>query len=433
MNSLTSDKEDWRLVAIGGTQQALAAFAGITMVPLIILRSIGAGSDECALCVSLAMLISGISTLLQSLRLGFIGSGYLLVMGTSSMFIAPSIMAGKAGGVALIFGMVLLMSPVEFIVALLSRYLKRVATAPVVGCIVMLLAFSVLPVSMKQFIGGYAKDSGTWRHLLLGCITLACIVFAQASPWRALKAASIVFGIVVGYIVGALMGMADFSQLAGSALVGMPRPFWYGVPKFSLEMVLPFGMAYVLTAIETYGDIHAIAHVNGEAQPEPKRVSGGLAADALGSLMAGAFGTMANTTFSGNVAIAGMSGVKSPKCAYVAAGVMAALSFLPKLSALVSAMPSAVLGASMLVACVFLFNVALQMIAKCAKEELMVVAIGIAAGVGVQMLPEIGDKAAPWLAVFLKSSVSVGALAAVASSSIMRLLNNIAQEHKDAP
>ncbi len=424
MNGLTSDKEDWRLVAIGGTQQALAAFAGITMVPLIILRSIGAGSDECAMCVSLAMLISGISTLLQSLRLGFIGSGYLLIMGTSSMFIAPSIMAGKAGGVALIFGMILLMSPIEFIIAPLSRYLKRVATAPVVGCIVLLLAFSVLPVSMKQFIGGYAQDSGTWRHLLLGFITVACIAAAQVSPWRPLKAASIVVGLVVGYIVGAAMGMCDFTQLAESEWLGTPRPFWYGMPKFSLEMMLPFGMAYFLTAIETYGDLHAIAHVNGEEQPEPKRVSGGLAADALGSLIAGAAGTMANTTFSGNVAIAGMSGVKSPKCAYVVAGVFAALSFLPKLSSLVSSMPSAVLGASMLVACVFLINVALQMIGRCRDDEKMVVAIGVAAGLGVQMLPELGDKAVPWLALFLKSSVSVGAVAAVLSSSIMRLLYN---------
>jgi NCS2 family nucleobase:cation symporter-2/xanthine permease XanP len=369
------------------------------------------------------MLISGISTLLQSLRLGFIGSGYLLIMGTSSMFIAPSIMAGKAGGVALIFGMILLMSPIEFIIAPLSRYLKRVATAPVVGCIVLLLAFSVLPVSMKQFIGGYAQDSGTWRHLLLGFITVACIAAAQVSPWRPLKAASIVVGLVVGYIVGAAMGMCDFTQLAESEWLGTPRPFWYGMPKFSLEMMLPFGMAYFLTAIETYGDLHAIAHVNGEEQPEPKRVSGGLAADALGSLIAGAAGTMANTTFSGNVAIAGMSGVKSPKCVYVAACVIAALSFLPKLSSLVAAMPSAVLGASMLVACVFLIKVAMQLIGKCRDMEYMTVAIGIAAGLGVQMLPELGDKAAPWLALFLKSSVSVGAVAAVLASFIQRLLN----------
>ncbi len=167
MNSNNINKEDWRLLAIGGTQQALAAFAGITMVPLIILRSIGAGGDECALCVSLAMLVSGISTLLQSMRLGFIGSGYLLIMGTSSMFIAPSIMAGKAGGVALIFGMLMAMSPVEFIVAPLSRLLRKVATAPVVGCIVLLLAFSGLPVSSKQFIAGYGKDGGTCRDFLL--------------------------------------------------------------------------------------------------------------------------------------------------------------------------------------------------------------------------------------------------------------------------
>ena len=422
MNDNTQCKDDWKLLAIGGTQQALAAFAGTTMVPLIILRSIGAGADECALCICLAMFVSGISTLLQSMRLGFIGSGYLLIMGTSSIFIVPSIMAGKAGGAALIFGMLMLMSPVEFIVAPLSRYLRRVATAPVIACLVMLLAFSVLPVSMKQFIGGYAPDCGGWRHLLLGFVTLACTTFAQASPWRPLKAASIVFGIAVGYIFGAIMGMADFSQLSANAWFGAPRPLWYGLPKFSLEMALPFGMAYFLTAIETYGDIHAIAHVNGEASPEPKRISGGLAADALGSLIAGGMGTMANTTFSGNVAIAGMSGVKSPKCAYVAAGVFALLSFLPKLSALIAAMPPAVLGASMLVACVFIIKVAMELLGKCRDLEYMVAAIGIAAGLGVQMVPELGEKAPAWLALFLKSSVSVGAVAAVVTNIIYKVI-----------
>lgn len=411
-------KEDWKMLTIGGIQQAIAAFAGITMVPLIILRAIGCDAAGSVSCVSIAMLICGVSTFLQCARIGFIGSGYLLIMGTSSMFIAPSIMAGKIGGPALIFGMVMLMSPVEFIVAPLAKYLRKLIPTFVPAVMVLLLAFSVLPVSIRQFGGGYGPDFCSWRHLVLGGVTLVAIVAAQRSPWQWLKTGSIVWGVIFGYIIGTTMGLVDASSIASSGYLGAPRPFWYGLPKFSWAMVLPFGLAYLLTAIETFGDLHAIAHVNGDNDIDNRRISGGLSADALGSLLSGLFGTMANTTFSGNVAIAGMSGVRSPKCGYIAAALFVLLSFMPKLSAVIAAMPAAVLGASMLVACAFLMNVSLQMLKKCQERDLLPAAIGITAGLGMQMLPEFSDKLPAFLAQFLKSSVCVGTLFAVAAGII---------------
>ncbi|MBQ2337431.1 MAG: purine/pyrimidine permease, partial [Victivallales bacterium] len=341
--------ESKSLQVVAALQQTLSMFAGLVMVPLIIARAIGADAESQRQIVTMAILVSGITTCLQCGKLPFIGSGYLLMMGSSSMFIAPSIMAGKMGGLAMVFGMTMAMAPVEIILSPFARHLKKIAPPIVIGVIVTLLACAVLPVSLKQFGGGYGPDYGTWRHICLGTFTIVCILAAQYSPWKFLRTGSIVFGLIVGYIVGHFMGMASYDAVAKAAWLGCPKPFWYGMPDFSFELMLPFGIAYVLTTLETYGDIHAIAMVSNDGKPvkvENERVSGGLLADGLGSLLAGLGGTTANTTFSGNIAIAQMSGVTNHAVGFQVAVMLILLSLLPKLSALISAMPAAVLGGS---------------------------------------------------------------------------------------
>ena len=387
-------------------------FAGLVMVPLIIARAIGADAESQRQIVTMAILVSGISTCLQCGKLPFIGSGYLLMMGSSSMFIAPSIMAGKMGGLAMVFGMTMAMAPVEIILSPFARHL------------VTLLACAVIPVSLKQFGGGYGPDYGTWHHICLGTFTIACILAAQYSPWKILRTGSIVFGLIVGYIAGHFMGMATYGTVAKAGWLGCPKPFWYGMPDFSFELMLPFGIAYVLTTLETYGDIHAIAMVSNDGKPvkvENERVSGGLLADGIGSLLAGLGGTTANTSFSGNIAIAQMSGVTNHVVGFEVAAMLVLLSFLPKLSALISAMPAAVLGGSMLVAAAYFLNVGLTMIVKSAKKsnDLLIAAVGLTAGLGVQMVPDISCQALPWLKSLLSSSVCVGAVVAMIVAPIL--------------
>ena len=234
------------------------------------------------------------------------------------------------------------------------------------------------------------------------------------------------FGLVIGYVVSHFMGMASYDAVAKAAWLGCPKPFWYGMPDFSFELMLPFGIAYVLTTLETYGDIHAIAMVSNDGKPvkvENERVAGGLLADGLGSLLAGLGGTTANTTFSGNIAIAQMSGVTNHAVGFQVAVMLVLLSFLPKLSALISAMPAAVLGGSMLVAAAYFLNVGLTMIVKSVKKsnDLLVAAVGLTAGLGVQMVPDISCQALPWLKSLLSSSVCVGAVAAMIAVPIVSL------------
>lgn len=400
-------------MAVATCQQTLSMFAGLVMVPLIIARALGCSAGDSQNIVTIAILVGGLSTALQCAHVAGIGSGYLLMMGSSSLFIAPSIMAGKAGGLPLVFGMTLALAPVELILAPLSKYLRKLAPPSVIGVIVTLIAMAVLPVSMRQFAGGAAKDFGSLKYLTIGTITIFTILFAQFSPWKLLRTGSIIAGLFVGYIIGLFAGLTDFTQVIEAPWLGYPKPFWYGMPKFSSNFILPFAIAYFLTTIETFGDIYAIAHVSGDNIDEipQKRIRGGLIADAIGSLIAGLLGTTPNTSFSGNIAIAKMSGITKNTIGFGVGAALVALSFLPKLSALIVSTPACVLGGSMLIACAFLLDVGLGMLRSC-DDSPLVATIGITAGLAVQFVPDYANAAPSFLTPFLQSSICIGALTA---------------------
>lgn len=412
-------------LGVAALQQTMAMFAGLVMVPLIIARGIGVSAEDSTRLVGIAILVSGLTTFLQVSRWGVLGSGYLLVMGSSSLFIAPSIMAGKAGGLALVCGMTLAMAPVEALLSPAARVLKRLAPPLVIGVIVILLACSIVPVSIQQFMGGFnaGDDLASWRMLAVGSFTVVCTFLANACPWGIVRVGSVIVGLLAGSALAALFGMGDVSHLREAAWLALPQPGWTGL-AFSLDFALPFAMLYVISAIETFGDIHAIAVVSGEKMSavENRRLSGGLMADAVGSALAGLFGTVANTSFSGNIAIAELSGVTSRKVGVIVAALLIVLSFFPKLAAALTIMPAPVLGGSMLVAVAILLSVGLRILfsGQPSHGELMVAGMALAIGLGVQSSPAIATHAPAWLAPLLRSSICMGTLVAIVGNTCRR-------------
>jgi len=267
---------------------------------------------------------------------------------------------------------------------------------------------------MQQLGGGNPAKPGQLPSIALGLFTILCIMAAQFSPLQIIRSSSVVVGIIAGTIAGAFFGMADFSGVRSAEWLSYPRLFWYGKPAFSADLILPFGIAYFLTTLETYGDIHAAAYVRGEkaGSVDHRRIRGGLVVDAFGSFFAGLCGTTSNTTFSGNIAISKMTGQTSPKVGYMVCLLLLILCFLPKLSAAVSAMPAGVLGGSMLIAEVYLFQVGLTMLRDSGKTDtdFLIAGFGIAFGLGVQTVPSIADNLPSWIAAMVRSGVCSGTL-----------------------
>lgn len=413
----TDAKPPAHVLVVAALQHTLAMLPGVVLVPLIIAKAAEIGTADAARFINMAILVSGLATLLQVNRLGPLGCGYLCVMGSSGVFIQPAVIAGKAGGLPLVFGMTLLLSPVEAILSRFTGLLRRLAPAHVTGTIIMLIGLTLVPVCITELGGGRgAGDFGGWRHLLVGGLTIVVTAFAAASPYPVRRLASVILGIVVGCGVSAILGMVDVQPIQDSPLVTLPRPAWAGW-AFDWQYALPFAIAYIVTSLESYGDMHALAAIceGREKDVDEGRVRGGLLADAAGSALAGLFGTSANTSFSGNIALVHLTGVASRRVGVCVGGLLIALSFTPKLAAAASMMPHAVVGGAMAVSLAILVTIGMRMALQGEPDngKLLVVGVSLMVGLGVQSVPAICAAFPQQLQILFRSGTCTGALCAM--------------------
>jgi len=399
-------------VALAGVQHALAMFAGVVMVPILVARIAGFDATATIALTTAAVWVSGLTTLLQAGRLGPVGSGYLCVMGSSALFIVPAAAAGRAGGPALIFGMGLALCPIELIASQMVPFLRRISPPPVVGSIILLIALGVVPISVQQFGGGRGNpEFGSAVYLLVGTVTVLVTLTAAFSHLAWLRISSILLGLGAGYGLGACLGLVNWGPVRDAAWIGFPRPLAGGL-AFDAGHILPFALAYFMTSIETFGDMNTIAEITEGRLEKAKtsRIRGGLLADAVGSALASVFGTTPNTSYSGNLAIVQLTGVTARAAGLVAGGVLLMLGFIPKLGALVAAMPAPAVGGGMVVAMAILLGVGMRIAMRDGggNRSLAIVGFACVFGVGIQSVPELLQHAPEWLQPLCKSATSLG-------------------------
>jgi NCS2 family nucleobase:cation symporter-2/xanthine permease XanP len=403
-------------ITVAGAQHAVAMFAGVVMVPLLVARQAGFDAATTIGLTTAAVWVSGLTTLLQASRLGPIGSGYLCVMGSSALFIGPCVAAGKAGGPGLIFGMSLAMAPIQVLAGYLVPWLRRLAEPAVVGAIILLIGLGVVPISLVQFAGGYGPGLGAGKSLLVGGLTVLVTLLAAFSGNRWLHISSILVGLAFGYVLGACLGLVDWTPVHAAPWFGFPVPLRSGL-AFDVGHILPFALAYVVTSIETFGDMNTIAEISEGSleKADDSRIRGGLLADAVGSMLAGLFGTTPNTSYSGNLAIVQLTGVTARVAGLVAGAILILLGFVPKLGAIVAAMPAAAVGGGMLVAVAMLLGVGMRIAMRGGHENrnLMIVGLACAFGAGAQNVPQVFQHAPDWLAPLCGSGTALGGLLAI--------------------
>ena len=242
-----------------GIQHVLAMFLG-NVSPLIIvcgLLQMDAGLKSAL--IQNAMFIAGIVTLLQLYPVWKFGSGLPVVMGTSSGFLGTAKAVGASYGYGAIIGASFLGAILEIILGFFIKPLKKLFPPVVTSLVIMSIGLSLLPVGVNYFAGGAgAADFGAWYHLLVGTIVVLVIVIFQQFGKGFLSVASILLGIVVGYVVAICLGMVDFTQVAEAAWFSLPT-FMPVAPTFNLNAIIAMGIMFVATTVETVGDISGIA------------------------------------------------------------------------------------------------------------------------------------------------------------------------------
>ena len=356
-----------------GLQHVLAMFVG-NLTPILIITGacgIGAGSELAELQVDLlqnAMLVAGIVTLVQLYAIGPVGGKVPIIMGTSSGFIGVfnSVAKVMGGGIAG-YGAIMLASVLgglfETVLGFLLKPLRRFFPAVVTGTVVLSIGLSLVSVGVGSFGGGNAAaDFGSLENLALGALVTVVIIAFKHGTKGMTSASSILIGIIAGYIASAVMGLflsptgitADGVEYTKAWVLNWDKvaeASWFSIPKlmpvplvFDLRAIVPVLIMFIVTAVETVGDISGVMEGGMGREATDSELSGGVICDGLGSSFAALFGVLPNTSFSQNVGLVAMTKIVNRHALATGAVFLVFCGLLPKLAALISIMPQSVLG-----------------------------------------------------------------------------------------
>ena len=403
-----------------GLQHVLAMFVG-NLTPLLIIGGacgIMGGTEFVNLQISLlqnAMIIAGIVTLVQLYAIGPCGGKVPIIMGTSSGFIGvfSSVVATMGSGVVAygaIMGASIIGGIFEGILGFFLKPLRRFFPSVVTGTVVLSIGLSLIAVGINSFGGGFkTKDFGSMENLGLGLFVLIVILFFKHGTKGFFSSSSILLGIIAGYIAAFIMGMVLPTTGVTAKGVTFTKSWvlnwdkvanagWFAVPDFmpvdiifDMRAIIPVCIMFIVTAVETVGDISGVMEGGLEREATDKELAGGVICDGLGSSFAALFGVLPNTSFSQNVGLVAMT--KVVNCFALATGAVFLIlcGLIPKLGALVSIMPQSVLGgaAVMMFSSIVVSGIQLITKEKLTPRNLTIVAVALGVGYGMGANPGI--------------------------------------------
>ena len=374
-----------------GLQHILAMFVANIAPILIVAGACGLSAAQTTNLVQCAMMIAGVGSLIQLFPLWKIGSGLPIVMGISFTFVSIFCVIGPEYGYGSVVGAILVGGLVEGTLGLFAKYWRKIVSPIVAASVVTSIGFSLLSVGATSFGGGSGSPYfGSWKNLLLGFITLlACLLF-QIFAKSYFKQLSVLFGLVVGYIVAACMGIVDFSALKECGVIAIPR-FMPFTPEFHVGPIVTVILIFLVSATETIGDTSALAASALNRDVTDKEITGSIACDGYISSLSALFGCLPITSFSQNVGLIAMTKVINRFTIATGAGIMILAGLFPIFGALLNTLPEAVLGGCTIIMFGNIVISGLQMISNCgfSQRNITIAALSLSVGIGFTQVPEI--------------------------------------------
>ena len=419
------------LLTIGlGTQFAILVVTGIVLAPAIVVRA-GGGSEAFLVWAAFAALVvSGLTTILQAQRIGPFGSGYILIMGTSGAFIAVCVTALAEGGPGMLATLVFLSSLVQFTLAKRLSILRRILTPAVTGTVIMMIPVTVMPI-VFDMLADVPDDVEPLASPLVAGTTLVIILAIAFGSRSALRLWAPIIGIVIGCLVAAWFGLYDMARVAAAGWIGIPDGGW---PGFDLDfgptfwILLPaFIFVTYVGAIETVGDSVAIQSVSWKHRRaiDYKVVQGAVSADGVGNFLSGLAGTIPNTTYSTSIAVVELTGIASRRVGVCVGLVLLAAAFVPKFAALVLAIPAAVAAAYLIVLLGLLFVAGMRLVIGDGMDYRKSLMVGTAfwIGTGFQHGVIFPDLLGPWMGSLVGNGMTAGGITAVVLTVCLNLMS----------
>ncbi len=377
-----------------GIQHVLAMFAGNITVPIIIAGIFGQTPEEKIFLIQMALFVAGVATIIQTVGYKDIGSRLPIIQGTSFAFI-PIMIPFKAAGLGAVFTAAFIGGIFQVFIGKILKPIRHLFPPLVTGIVVLMIGVSLLKVGF-MYAGGGAwlmnnkpEIFGSSNHLIIASTVLIVSLVLNIKGKGMVSSASILLGMVSGYIVAMAFGMVNFGKIASAGWFALPMPLQYGIDFVPGAIILMLFMS-IVTTIETIGDISATTMGGDNREATNKELSGGIMADGVGTAFGALFNAMPNTSYSQNAGLVAFTGVTSRHVGTIAGIILVLLGLFPKLGGIIAAMPESVIGGAAIIMFGLIASAGIKLISRAEMNQtnLLILALSLSFGIGMSLLPQ---------------------------------------------
>ncbi|MCK4677682.1 MAG: purine/pyrimidine permease [Bacteroidales bacterium] len=423
------DKPPPLLSVVLGLQHVFT-MSSTLVLPVVIAREIGVSFGMLQALVCFSMIAAGIATILQSLKKGPVGSGYLCPSLCGPSYLSVSVHAAWIGGLPLMHGMTMVAGAFEVIFSRFFHKLKKLFPSEITGLVVIMVAISLIPLGASKFVGiDYSGDAINTTKLVVAIITLIAMVGINVWSRGKLKLYCVLIGLFIGYLLSIMLGILSTQDLR--MFVESP---WFDVPgkgidyfsfAFDWSLVLPFIIVSICASLKTFGNLSTCQKINDTewTKPDLKNVGKGMFADGISVFLGGFLGGVAVDTSASNVGLSSATSATSRRIAWYAGGIFILLGFLPKLSVIFSIMPDPVMGAIVIFVTCFMFISGLQILfsSKMDLRKTFIIGISFVFGVSAMILPDLYSTVPGWIQPIFTSALTLSTILAVLLNQVFNL------------
>ncbi len=404
-------------------QHVVAMIVGCVTPAIILSGVVGASPEDQIRLIQAALLISGLATLIQVFAPGkYIGSGLPVIMGASFAYIPLLISLGSRFDLPTIFGAQIAGGLVAVLVGLFYKKIDFLFPPLVTGTVVFTIGLSLYPTAINYMAGGQgAEDFGSPKNWMVAMFTLAVVLFFNFFTKGICKLASILMGMIFGYIFALILGMVSFENIGTAGWFQFSMPLHFGL-KFELTSIISMAVMYVVSSIEAIGDFSSTAGGGLNREATEHEICGGIIGNGIASIIGGLFGGLPTATFSQNVGIVIMTKVVNRTVLGLAAVIILIAGLIPKFASLLTTIPSAVLGGATVSVFAMITMTGVKLITKekLTNRTITIVGLAVAMGSGVIQATGCLQLFPDWVRmIFGESAVVIASMTAILLNLIL--------------
>lgn len=414
-------------------QHLLAMIVGNVTPAIIVAGVTGVSASDKALLVQCSLFIAGIATLLQLYPVWKLGSGLPIVMGVGFAYVPTLTAIGTSYGIEAIFGAQLIGGMVAVLVGIFIKPLRKLFPPLVAGTVVFTIGLSLYPTAIQYMAGGKGAESfGSPINWAIAFVTLVVVLFCNHFTKGYFKLASILVGIIAGYIFAVVLNKVDFSAIASAGWIQVPKPLHFGM-KFSVSAILSIIIIYIVDSVQTIGQYSVATEGGLDRELKDSELSNGIIGNGIVSMIGSLFGGLPTSTYGQNIGIVAMTKVVSKFIIALAAVFMLIAGLIPKIGAIITTIPQSVLGGATIIVFASITMTGIKLIIKdeLSSRNMTVVGLSVALGVGITQVQGALDAFPQAVSMLFGSSPVVITTIAVILLNLILPKQSLKDEEKE--